>query len=147
MNDGFVGADEIPASLARFALFAVPFLLMKIRQSLDEELFLPRTGEFQRDRVRQKTARPLRVVDIGHGHSPVGHRRVGVHQARLAKRTLGFEIPEPMQLADALIEKALGTFVTGGDGEGDLRHPGHEIGPLARTLVEGVAMPRMTRSP
>ena len=58
----------------------------------------------------------------------------------LAEGTLGFQVPEPVQLPHALQEELPGQVVRGGDVETDLRHARHRPCVLARALVEGLPM-------
>ena len=67
--------------------------------------------------------RPLVVVHVGHRHAPVGHRAIGVERRDLAERSLGLEVPEAVQLPDALDRRTPGPRRFRGDGKVDLRHP------------------------
>ena len=57
-------------------------------------------------------------------------------EGRLAEGTLGFQVPEPVQLPHALQEELAGQFVGGGDVEADFRNARHQPGVLAWSFVE-----------
>ena len=85
------------------------------------------------------------IVGIGHGHTPIGHRMFWMLLQNLTKGALGLEIPESMQLADALIEECLRFGGIGGDGKGDVACGAHQISGLPWPLVEGFTMIGMPR--
>ena len=83
---------------------------------------------------------PLLIIDVGHGQAPVSHGASGIEKEDVAEGPLGLEVPEPVQLADALIEECLDIFPFGRDGKGDLARVLHEIGLLPGALVEGLSV-------
>ncbi len=86
---------------------------------------------------------PSRVVDIAHGHAPVGHRAGGVEQGGLAEGPLGLEVVERMELGHALIDEGLGLGAGDGDGEVDPAHARDQGGPAAGAFVERLAVDRV----
>ena len=83
------------------------------------------------------------VFDVGSGDAPIVNRAVRIDRGGLAKRSFGFEVPEPVQLRDALIKEPLRHGVLGRDLPMDVAHPLHQVGRLAGTFIEHVGMERM----
>ena len=81
---------------------------------------------------------------IGDGHSPIGNAAVRVEASCLAKGTLGLDEPKSVQLADPLFDVPLHQWIARRHGKMDVARPAHEVGPLARTAVERLAVMRMT---
>ena len=50
----------------------------------------------------------LSLLALAMSHAPVGHGTIGIERSRLAKRALGLEVPEAVQLAQTLVEELLG---------------------------------------
>ena len=70
-------------------------------------------------------------------------RAVRIDRGGLAKRSFGLEVPEPVQLRDALIKEPLRHGILGGDLPMDVAHPLHQISRLAGAFVEHLGMERM----
>ena len=85
------------------------------------------------------------VVGICHRHAPISHGMAGMNLENLTKGAFGLEIPESMQLADALVEKNLRLGGIGGDGKGNIAGGAHQIGGLPRAFIEGFTMVGMPR--
>ena len=91
-----------------------------------------------------KPLRPFAVLEVCHGHAPIGHGALGVEHRRLPKGALGFKIPEPVQLPDALIEQRLNLRHRCRDGKGNFSRSPHEKGFLSWPLVEGFTVEGVT---
>jgi len=83
---------------------------------------------------------PLLIAQIGPGHSPVGHGAVGVDDGGLTERALGLHVPKTVKLTQSLVEESLALGIFGGHGKVYLGHTLHEVGLLARPLVERFSM-------
>ena len=126
--------------IAAAFLFVALRVLVELGQGFDPPLFATGHGTLATVGFPDEHGRTGGVVGIGHGHAPVGHGAVGVVEGGLAEGTLGFQVPEPVQLPHALQEELSGQVVRCGDVEADLRHARHQPCVLARALVEGLPM-------
>ena len=87
-----------------------------------------------------ETAGTLFIVDIRHRHAPISDRKFWIFFGGLSKRPLRFEIPESMQLSDALLDKLLCGRRIGRGGKNDLGHSGNDLGRLSGSGIEGFAV-------
>ena len=110
---------------------------IKLRERFQVEPFAPgrvhavRAGHGGVDEF----ARALFIRDICHRQPPAGHEAIGVELLHLAEGSLRLEVPEAVQLPDALVEKLLRQRVRGGDGEINLRHPLHQERAFCRNRM------------
>ena len=86
---------------------------------------------------------PLGVVDIRHGHAPVGHGAIRIDLGRLAERSLRFEVIERVELCHALVDERLRLGLLGRGREVEFAHSGHDVGMMPRPVIEGLAVYRM----
>ena len=106
VDDVFQRGDVVlNAALALFVV--IGFGLVPGIQGVDIHLFALAHRPLTFDRFRDERLGPLVIIDVGQGHSPIGHRTIVIQMTGLAKRPLGFEIPEAVQLADPLVEVRL----------------------------------------
>ena len=139
VEDIFQAAEILP-----FALLLVAAGLKVRGQTIDPELFTAAGGFLLLNRFLDEALRPRRVVDVGHRQSPVSHRTIGIQGGNLPEGAFGLEKPEPVQLADALVEKLLGQGKSGRDGKMDFAGALHQIGLLPRPFVEDLPVGGMT---
>ena len=88
--------------------------------------------------------RPFRVLPVGHGHAPIRHRASGILGCDLPERPFRLIIPEPVQLPQPLVKISLPLVPCGLDGDRDLTRSTDEPVGLPRSLVEGIALMRVT---
>ncbi|MEZ6107209.1 MAG: hypothetical protein R3B96_14090 [Pirellulaceae bacterium] len=70
---------------------------------------------------------------------------LGIETRRVAEAPLGLEIPEAVQLPDALVDEGLNVGHLGGDGEVHIARAPHQHRGLTRPLVESFAVNGMAR--
>ena len=87
---------------------------------------------------------PLFIFPIGHGHSPVGHGAVRILCGNLTKCSLGFIVPEAVQLSDSLIEKLLPFFPRALNYERDFTRSLNRESRVSRALIECFSLMRVT---
>ena len=137
--------------LERAGVIAAAFLLVALRvlvelgQGFDPQLLAAGHRPLAAVGLLNEPGRAGGVVGVGHGHAPVSHGAVRVAEGGLAEGALGFQVPEPVQLAHALQEELAGDVVGGGDVEVDLRHARHLPGVLAQALVEDLPVHGVAR--
>ena len=139
MNELFERVNEILSAIA-FRVLAREKRII----SFNPEHFARRSVGLQLMRPLDKSGGALEIVYIGHSHSPIGHSANRVEGCHLSERAFGFKVPKSMQLADALIEKCLGFGMLGRDFQFHFANPWHQPGALSWSLVESLAMKRMS---
>ena len=87
-----------------------------------------------------KPLRPFAVLEVGHGHAPIGHGAIGIEKSCVAERSLGFQIPKSIKLPDTLVEEFLHLWVLRGDGEMNITGSLHQIRFLTRPFVKDLAV-------
>ena len=92
-----------------------------------------------------KAGRALEIIHIGHGHSPISHGAIRIQRRHLPEGTLRLEIPESVQLSDALIEEGLCLLIFAADFQFHFASAWDHSSPLPRPFVEGLAVKRMPR--
>lgn len=141
LHDEFHVADAI-----ELPFVVVPLVLFEVTlKHIDPEQLMRMGFGFSINGLSNEAAGAFLVVEVGHGHAPVGHGAVGIEFGDLPKGAFGFEEPETMELADALIEEALGERFGSGHREVDLPCAGHDVRLLAGAFVECLPMRGMAR--
>ena len=115
-------------------------LRVKIRPRPDPKLLASSRLFLPLHRLLDEARGALRIIDVRHRHAPVGHRAVRIERRRLAEGALRLEIPKPMKLPDALIEKLLRQLVLRRHREMHLSDAFHQHRRLPRAFIEGLAI-------
>ena len=119
--------------------------LVKGRQAVDPQRLAWTGLRFAFNRFLDELLGAFFVVHVRHRHAPIRHGALRIEGPDLAERSLGLEVPESMQLPDPLIEQGLHAGHGTGHRQVHLAGPRHQIGGLARPLVEDFAMRGMPR--
>ena len=101
---------------------------------------MPRGFVLSLHRFLAEADRSFLVAAVRFRSTPVCNGAVRVESRSLAERTLGFEIPEAMQLADSLVDELFDVLDFGSHREIDLPRAAHQVGLLARSLVEDLTV-------
>ena len=91
-----------------------------------------------------EAGRTFGVFDVCACDTPIMDRAFRIDCGGLPERSFGFEVPEAVQLGEALVQESLRHRARCGRLPVDISHPRHQVGCLAWSFIEGFGVEGVT---